>query len=168
MSFFDNKMRVSHTHLPESILKLGGIYEFEMSGAIFGLSLAKVITPGLPIAICIDNTAAAGTLVRGNCQTPPVRSLASLFWLMAAHFAFPVWVEQARSKSNVADPPSRARPRINDATVLIAPNYGAPRDSRPVVESRESIVRRQFAFNGEAGSSPEGLPCPEHQNAETF
>ena len=91
VTFFDDcaKMEHAHAHLPGWLLELGGIYEFGITGAIFGLLLASVFTPGRPIVICIDNTSASSGLVRGNCNAALCRDPTSIFWMVAAHFLAP-------------------------------------------------------------------------------
>ena len=167
VAFFDNNVRVTRTHLPEWLSNLGGIYEFEMGGAISGLTLVNVSTPGRPIAICIDNAAASGPLVRWYSDTPIGRSIASIFWSAAAHFSFPVWIGQVRSKLNAADPPSRACACIPEAPTLKPPNYGVPDNFRAIFESHESIARHLFTIGEWARSFPEGGPFQWNHNAET-
>ena len=163
---FDNTVKVAHTHLPGWFVESNAIYEFELAGAIFGLTMANVLTPGRPILLCIDNDAASSTLVRGNSEKPLGRALASVFWLIAANFSCPIWIEQVRSKLNVADPPSRACKCIPDHPVIKLPNHGAPENFKTIFESNDAFGRHQFVFRESTRCFSEGWPCPQN-NAET-
>ena len=165
-AFYDTSSRISHTHLPGWLTEIGEIYDFEMTGAILGLALANVVAPGRPIVIYIDNTAAASTIVRGNCKTAIGRAPTSVFWLIAAQFASPVWAEQVVSKLNVSDAPSRTCKRIKGAPPLKSPNYGTPNQFQAIFTSRDTLSKHQFKPCSDIGSFAEGWLFPE-LNAET-
>ena len=100
-------------------------------------------------------------------RRPVGRDVASIFWSVAAHISCPVWIEQVRSKLNVADPPSRARACIPDAPTLKFPQLRRPwqlpnhfRSARILRKTSIFAWRRDRRF-------PECFPCPENHDAET-
>ena len=162
VAIFDDTAKVAHAHLPEWFAEPNSIYEFELAGAVFGIIMANVLTPGRPILLCIDNDAASGTLVRCNSEKPIARTLTSIFWLVAANFSCPIWIGQVRSKLNAADPPSRACDCISNPPVIKSPNPGAPESFRAVFEPNEAFTKHQFIFKESARCFSEGWPCPNN------
>ena len=65
----NGRRKTSHTHLHGRRLEWGGIYEFELAGAIHALVPASVLAPGRPVLLCGDNNSAAAAIVRGNCPS---------------------------------------------------------------------------------------------------
>ena len=104
---FNGERKVGRTHLPQWAVDSAGIYEFELISAIYAFHAASLFWPGMPMLLCTDNAGEAATLVRGSCASSMGGVLASTFWAAAASYCTPVWVEEVRSKYNIADPPSR-------------------------------------------------------------
>ena len=101
-------------HLPQWILRSGGIFEFELAAAHLGMCVAKRYYPGDAIFACVDNTGAMYTLVRGNAHTELGASIIQAFWLEAAMgcgvSAPYTWIEYVNTHSNISDYESRRCP----------------------------------------------------------
>ena len=166
-AFYDDTSKMAHTHLPQWLVGSGEIFEFEMAGALFGLAFACLLTPGRPIVLCIDNTAASSALIRGNCSTPSGREFASAFWLMAAHYAVPIWIEQVKSELNIADGPSRICECLEEPAAAKVPNREVPENSKRMFETQESISKDKYSFSDGARNLTEVRPCPKTKYAES-
>ena len=51
VAVFDKNVKMANAHLSDWFLGSGGIYEFELPGALSALALANIFTPGRPIVI---------------------------------------------------------------------------------------------------------------------
>ena len=91
------EIRAGHTHLHEWFVKITGMYEYEMAGAIYALHAASLCWPGRPILLRVDNSAAAAGIFRGNCQSPFGATLVAVFWAIDAACSTPIWIEEVRS-----------------------------------------------------------------------
>ena len=92
--FVDGERRDVHTHVPQWFMDAGaGIFELELLAELMGLTLACEVAPGRPVLLCCDNSGASATVVRGACKTALGGMAASVFWVVAAQFRCPVWVE---------------------------------------------------------------------------
>ena len=159
--FFDSSSRFARTHLQGWFAAVANIYEFELPGAIFGLTIAALCSPGRPCLICIDNSAASRGLVRGNCDSRWGRVLTSVFWLVATRCSAPAWIEQVRSEIIVADSPSRVCECVPDKSTLGSPNYAVPDEFRLIFAPGESLGRRQYRLSDGVGSCTERWPRPQ-------
>ena len=160
------EIRTGNTHLPEWFTKIGGIFEYELAGAIYALFAASVVWPGLPILLCVDNSAAAATLVRGNCPSDLGAILAAVFWCAAASSSTPVWVEEVRSKFNVADTPSRLCAFIPDRPSFHFSNHGVPDTFADVFANYESLLRARTKSPAQGQGFLSPWECTA-QNAES-
>ena len=165
--FFDGTRKMMHTHLPEWFQEEFGIYEFELAGMILALMIASLLKPGHPVLMCGDNNSAVAALVRGNCDSDVGRILTAVFWAVAAFYGTPVWIEEVRSKFNIADPPSRACSLLEDPSVLKTPNFGVPESFKQMFLSRENLTKTQFEFRETKLSFTGPWPCPIHHKAES-
>ena len=156
-----------HTHLPEWFVSKHGIYEFEISAMIYALVIASLLKPGRPLLLCGDNSGACAALVRGNCTTAAGKTLTAIFWAIAAFYGTPVWVEEVRSKFNIADPPSRACPCLDDPHPFKKPNFGVPESFKNLFESNEKLVESQFKFTEGKPSFVGPWPCQTNPQAES-
>lgn len=86
-----------------------GIAEFELTGAISGLTLAAEIAPGRNVLLCCDDNASRGVLIRGHSRTRRGRGVASVFRPIAASAGARAWLEFAPTDLNSADDLSRTR-----------------------------------------------------------
>ena len=165
--FFEGPSKTMHTHLPEWFAIENGIYEFELAGVILALIITSLLKPGHPILLCGDNNSAVAALIRGNCESKRGRMLTAVFWAVAAFYGTPVWIEEVRTKFNIADPPSRACCLLADPAVLKTPNFGLPESFKWIFHSLENLTSAQFEFSEKKLSFTGPWPCPIHQNAET-
>ena len=109
--------RVS-THLPTRFASANEkITEYELAGTLLGLCTAVALFPNAPILLGCDNQGANGTVIRGPNKTRNGRSLASVFWHIAAEWDCMVWVEFVRSKLNPSDPISRMRNLLGENAI---------------------------------------------------
>ena len=165
--FFDGSRKIMHTHLPERFHDEFGIFEFELAGMILAITVASLLKPGHPVLMCGDNNSAIAALVRGNCDTTIGRMLTAVFWAVAAFYGTPVWIEEVRSKFNIADPPSRACSMIEDPSEVKSINYGVTESFKQIFTSKENLLKAQFEFCEGKLSFTGPWACPIHHKAET-
>ena len=116
--FFDSSPRFAQTHLPGWRTAVANIYEFELAGAIFGLTIASFCSPGRPFLICIDNSSASCGLVRGNCDSRRGRFVASVFWVSRGAMFIPRVDRAGQVKTQRWRFPTRVRECIPDKPTL--------------------------------------------------
>ena len=154
----------ANTHLPEWFAKRKEqIAEYELAGCVLGLCMAVTLFPGIPIMLCCDNEGAKGVIIRGSCKTATGRSLSSVFWLVAATFANPIWVEFVKSKCNLADKFSRMRKAIpkESRAPKESGHVGIPTLFHRIFKSKEALNSAQFTLPiCEYSFGPEG-DCPK-------
>ena len=163
---FGSTRKTGRAHLPEWFCLAGGIYEYELASAIFALHAASLVFPGQPIILCCDNSAAASTIVRGNCESDIGRKLAAVFRAAASAWCTPVWVGEVRSKFNNADPPSRVCPLVETPAVINEPNLGIPELFLHTFRSCEHFCRAQTECVGNNLEFSVPWPCPKGHKAE--
>ena len=61
----------------------------------------------------IDNSEAQAAIVNGSAKNHVVNEIAAEIWNFCALYDIGLWVERVRSKSNIADLPSRKKNRAN-------------------------------------------------------
>ena len=139
----------------------------EIAGAIYALHAVSLFWPGRPILLCIDNSAAAAALVRGNCPSPIGASLASVFWAAAAAYSTPVWIEEVRSRFNAADSPSRQCALIDVIPNFTGKNAGVPDLFTQSFDSMDALTRFRFRRPTACQSMNPPWECIEEHGAET-
>ena len=105
------------THLPQWFIDMAlaaegesPIYLFELAAAILAACLVILHNDGNTRAcvLCVDNKAALSALIKGSSSSLLGAILVNVFRSMPARFPI-VWrLEYVNTKSNAADPPSRA------------------------------------------------------------
>ena len=166
--FCEGSSKSMHTHLPGWFVEESGIYEFEIAAMIYALLAASLLMPGRPLLLCGDNSGAVAAIVRGNCTTKAGKMLTAVFWAIAAFYGTPIWVEEVRSKFNIADLPSRACPLLEEPFSFKKPNFGVPESFKYIFDSLKNLgeARYKFTEQGLAFTGPwacqNSEPCQEN------
>ena len=105
------------THLPSWFVEMtvaadaeSPIYIYELAATVLTACEAAYRSDGKPrtCVLCIDNQAALAALIKGSSSSTLGTILVNLFWSVAARCPVVWWFEYVNTKSNAADPPSRA------------------------------------------------------------
>ena len=140
----EDKVIIAHCHAPRWTWSFG-IAELEIMATISGMTVAAVYAPGRNVLLRCDNLGAMGVLTRGRSKTSNGRSLASVFWSIAAGAEVHVWIEFAASKANRGDPPSRVCGRLGGRSCKIPMvNVGVPNSFYKLFETKESFHEARF------------------------
>ena len=85
------------------------IFLYELCDAILMLYIANEWMGATPrtCVLCVDNQAAAASLIKGSSSSDLTGVLVNLFWNVAARGNTRWWVEYVNAKSNSSDFPSR-------------------------------------------------------------
>ena len=118
--FIDGKRRSLDTHLPQWMVGERGIYEFELSAILVGVTIASEMAQGRAIYAFCDNTAAGHAAIRGSNKTRTGRAMCSAIWAALSHTSPPLRLEYANAKFNPSGEPSRecVRPRRSYAACV--------------------------------------------------
>ena len=136
----------AHAQNCRSGLQKTKILEYELAGSIFGLTMTDVLTPGRPIILCVDNSAAASTHVRWGWPTALGATPSSNLLDGRDSFPSPIWIEEVRPALNIADEPSRVCNDIANPQTMDAPNFGAPDSSETISDSDGTALARRCRF----------------------
>ena len=72
------------------------------------------------VRLFCDNIAEQGALIKGFSRSPSQAALCGAVWVRAAHGRVGLWIDRVRSKSNIADIPTRPGSRSQDLEILRA------------------------------------------------
>ena len=97
--------------LPEDLLARFGqkncIQQIETSAVILLFEVFKRELSDCDVRLFCDNIAEQGALIKGFSRSPSQAALCGAVWIRAAAGRVGMWIDRVRSKSNVADIPTR-------------------------------------------------------------
>ena len=95
--------------IQESFSSTSQIYAFELLAMCLTFKEAGSLLKGKSVMAFIDNNAALGALLKGDCANDLVAGMIFAFWSLVNKNQIKVWLDRVSSKANLADDPSRGK-----------------------------------------------------------
>ena len=110
MLFIDGEGRTPDTHLPMRPKAECGVFEFELSATLAGVTVESELGTGRAICAFCDNAAAGHAAIRGSGRTRLEGILCSAIWGVLALTSAPIWIEYVnkRTAKGLLPTPGRA------------------------------------------------------------
>lgn len=96
----------------EAFHKTNLIYGLELLALLGFIYMNRALLANCTVNIYIDNNNALASVIRGDSNTTIIADMVAVFWRALVALGIDVWLGRVGSKLNIADIPTRDKPRL--------------------------------------------------------